>query len=50
MYPLATSSAATRNSLELRCCDPTWNVTPVSFATRAITWPSETPSDMGFWQ
>ena len=50
MYPLATSSAATRNSLALRCCDPTWNVTPVSFATRAISLPSLMPRDIGFWQ
>ena len=48
--PLRTNSAATRNAELPRCCDPTWNVTPVSFATRTITRPSETPSVIGFWQ
>ena len=41
-------SAAWRNSGALRCCDPTWNVTPLAFAAAIIAQPSEMPSVMGF--
>ena len=44
------SSHATRNSLALRCWEPTWKTTPLRFAASTMTLPSETPSVIGFWQ